>query len=163
MISQQSSFDVLVIGGGAAGIMAALSARKHHPDYSVAIVDRTFELGRKFLTSGAGRGNLTNVNLLHGPKGFFHGDQAFIESIFSQYGYADILKFFEKHMFAALMEQTIRESQLAKYASRLVAMDRAEQNIQKKLGEMKVTRLKITHRSANKKQQNSMNSIFGRV
>src|SRR5260221_576952 len=95
MDSQNLSFDVIIIGGGPAGIMAALSVKKHHPQYSVAILDRTFELGRKFLTSGAGRGNLTNVNLEHGPDGFFHGDQSFISSIFSQFGYADIMRFFQ--------------------------------------------------------------------
>ena len=91
-----NSFDVIVIGGGPAGIMAAISARKHHPDCAVAILDKTFELGRKFLTSGAGRGNLTNVNLEKGPAGFFHGDQQFISSIFSQYGYGDTMKFFDE-------------------------------------------------------------------
>lgn len=95
MASQSNSFDVVIIGGGAAGIMAALSVKHHHPTSSVAILDRTTELGRKFLTSGAGRGNLTNSNLSKGPDGFFHGDMVFISSVFNQFGYADIMKFFE--------------------------------------------------------------------
>lgn len=75
----------------------------------------------------------------------------------------EILMFFEKQIFAALMEQTVRESQLAKFASRLVAMDRAEQNISGRLDLMKVRKLQASHRSANKKQQDAMNSLYGRI
>lgn len=96
MTLQNTSFDVAIIGGGAAGIMAALSVKFHHPAYSVVIFDRTFELGRKLLTAGAGRGNLTNSNLDKGPDGFFHGDMPFISSIFNQFGYWDIMKFFDE-------------------------------------------------------------------
>lgn len=89
-------FDTIIIGGGPAGIMAALSVKKHHPNFSVVILDKTFELGRKFLTSGAGRGNLTNVNLEKGSQGYFYGDQQFIASVFSQFGFVDIMRFFEE-------------------------------------------------------------------
>jgi predicted Rossmann fold flavoprotein len=87
-------FDCLVIGGGSAGMMAAYSAKVHHPGLSVAILDRTFELGRKILTTGAGRGNITNTNLADKPEDHYHGDKEFIKKVFSQFGYSDIMKFF---------------------------------------------------------------------
>jgi len=96
MNTNTPTFDVIIIGGGPAGMMAALSVRRHHPEYSVAILDRTHELGRKFLTSGAGRGNLTNVHLAENPEAFFHGDKALVTSVFSQFGYGDIMNFFEE-------------------------------------------------------------------
>lgn len=96
MTTLSAKHDVIIIGGGPAGMMAALSVRHHHPDYSVAILDKTHELGRKFLTSGAGRGNLTNVHLQENPAAYFHGDTHLITSVFSQFGYGDIMAFFDE-------------------------------------------------------------------
>lgn len=89
------SFDTIIIGGGAAGMMAAFSVKKHHPNDSVIILDQTFELGRKLLISGSGRGNLTNNNLANGPRDFFHGNKNVIDSIFKQFSYSDIVQFFD--------------------------------------------------------------------
>lgn len=94
LYNQTQSLDVIIIGGGAAGIMAALSVKKHHPEYSVLILDRTFELGRKLVISGAGRGNLTNVNLTKRITDYYHGDETLLSTIFSQFGYADMQNFF---------------------------------------------------------------------
>lgn len=87
-------YDICIIGGGAAGMMAAFSARAHHTDARVIILDHTFELGRKILVAGAGRGNLTNANLdASGPR-HFYGNEAFIKEVFSQYDGEKIASFF---------------------------------------------------------------------
>lgn len=86
--------DVTVVGGGAAGIMAALSCRQHHPDFTVAILDHSFELGRKLLVSGGGRCNLTNVHLDDLEKGFAGNDLDFISKVFKPFDYRNITKFF---------------------------------------------------------------------
>ncbi len=75
----------------------------------------------------------------------------------------EVLQFFEKEIFVTLIEQTMRESQLAKFASRLLAMDRAEQNIGKEVDKMQLTRLKVSHRTANRKQLDTLTSVLGRL
>ncbi|MFC1600604.1 F0F1 ATP synthase subunit gamma [Patescibacteria group bacterium] len=70
----------------------------------------------------------------------------------------EILMFFETQIFASLFDQSIRESQLAKFASRILSMDRASDNIEDKLKELNLENLKISHRIANKKQLNSLAS-----
>lgn len=88
------SFDVIIIGGGAAGMMAAISAKRHNPKLSVAIIDQTFALGRKILISGAGRCNLTNKNLTKDLAKKYFGDKKIVESVFKQFGYKEITEFF---------------------------------------------------------------------
>lgn len=63
-----------------------------------------------------------------------------------------ILKFFESEIFASVFEQTIKESQLAKFASRMLAMDLAGERIEKAIDSAKLENLKAMHRAANKKQ-----------
>ncbi len=50
---------VLVVGGGAAGMMAAIAAGR--AGHSVTILERNEKLGKKIYITGKGRGNLTNA------------------------------------------------------------------------------------------------------
>lgn len=52
--------DVLVIGGGAAGFFSALSAKTHHPEAKIAILEKTAKLLTKVKISGGGRCNVTH-------------------------------------------------------------------------------------------------------
>lgn len=72
----------------------------------------------------------------------------------------EILMFFEKEMFSSVFEQTIRESQLAKFASRMLAMDTAGERIRETLENTKTVNLKLTHSLINKKQLEYLSSIM---
>lgn len=76
-----------------------------------------------------------------------------------------ILEFFEKQIFASIFEQTVRESQLAKIASRLTTLDTASENIIKQLNLVTSEKSRTTHRQQNKKQLEtfSSRSLWGRI
>lgn len=70
---------------------------------------------------------------------------------------SQILAFFEGEMFTSTFEQALHESQLAKFSSRMIAMDKAGQRVKDELKKVKMDRLKMAHYLAGKKQQ----SVFG--
>ena len=71
-----------------------------------------------------------------------------------------ILEFFETEIFASLFEQAVRESELAKYASRFLAMDSAIGNIKDKLKALKFEKLRAQHYISNKKQLNQQSGVY---
>lgn len=69
----------------------------------------------------------------------------------------EILAFFEGEMFTSTFEQVLHEAQLAKFSSRMIAMDKAGEKVKTELKKVQMDRLKLTHYLANKKQQD----VFG--
>jgi ATP synthase F1 gamma subunit len=70
----------------------------------------------------------------------------------------EILMFFETEIFASVFEQSVRESQLAKFAARNMAMDKAGENIKKELEKVRLQKLRLRHVVDNRKQLNSLAS-----
>jgi len=83
-------FDIAVIGGGAAGITAAISARRNAKD--VVICEKMPRLGKKILISGSGRCNISNLDLSE----THYNPQALelVKSVFSRFGREKIEDFF---------------------------------------------------------------------
>jgi predicted Rossmann fold flavoprotein len=82
---------VLIIGGGAAGMMAALTAAED-PQNHVTLLERQARVGRKLLATGNGRCNLTNRNL--SPEHYHGADRSFILPALQAFGVGDTLAFF---------------------------------------------------------------------
>ncbi len=71
-----------------------------------------------------------------------------------------ILGFFESELFTSLFDHAVYESQLAKFASRMIAMDTAAQKIETRIKETELVSLRSSHASDNRKQQNSMTTVY---
>lgn len=71
-----------------------------------------------------------------------------------------ILMFFETQIFASLFNQSLEESQLAKFASRIVAMDAAAVHIKEELAKLDVRLSKLKHLAQAKKQLNTIPSLL---
>lgn len=67
-------------------------------------------------------------------------------------GIAEVLEFFEGQMLTTMFEQTVHESQLAKFASRLMTLDGAVENIDKKVRQLNQAGVRLKHRLDGRKQ-----------
>lgn len=87
------TYDVIVIGGGPAGLMAAISASAQGA--RVCLVEKGGKLGRKLIISGGGRCNVTNAKELNELIKEMPGNGRFMFSAFAQFSNQDIIRFFE--------------------------------------------------------------------
>ena len=87
------SFDALILGGGAAGLMCAIEAGKR--GRRVAVLEHANRLGKKILISGGGRCNFTNLHCR--PENFLSSNPHFAKSAFARYTLRDFIALVEKH------------------------------------------------------------------
>ncbi|MFA5069800.1 MAG: NAD(P)/FAD-dependent oxidoreductase [Patescibacteria group bacterium] len=84
-------YDIIIIGGGAAGMMAGISSSRD--GRSVLIVEKNYKLGRKVLVTGNGRCNVTNRFV---DKSRYYGaSPEFVEKVLSYFDQFRVMEFFE--------------------------------------------------------------------
>ncbi len=90
------SHEVIIIGGGAAGLMCALTAAQR--GRQVLLIEHARQAGRKILMSGGGRCNFTNLDAR--PENFLSENPHFCKSALSRYTQWDFIALVEKHGIA---------------------------------------------------------------
>lgn len=85
---------VAIVGGGAAGLMAAYSAAVHGA--KVTLFERNNILGVKVMISGKGRCNLTNIKELHEFIQNIPGNGRFLYGALSRFSNRDLIEFFNR-------------------------------------------------------------------
>ncbi|MBI1822939.1 MAG: NAD(P)/FAD-dependent oxidoreductase [Nitrospirae bacterium] len=86
-------FDVIILGGGAAGLMCALTAGQR--GRSVLVLERSERVGKKILISGGGRCNFTNLQIE--PENYLSANPHFCKSALSRFGPRDFISLVEKY------------------------------------------------------------------
>lgn len=89
-------FDVIIVGGGASGLMCALQAGQR--GRRVVVLDHSDNLGKKILMSGGGRCNFTNMSVE--PANFISNNPHFCISALRRFTQWDFLALVDKHAIA---------------------------------------------------------------
>ncbi len=111
------TFDVVVIGAGAAGMMCAVEAGRR--GRRVLIADHAAAPGEKIRISGGGRCNFTNIRTT--PKNFLSANPHFCISALSRYTPADVIALVRRHSIA-FHEKTLGQLFCDDSAKQIIAM-----------------------------------------
>jgi predicted Rossmann fold flavoprotein len=122
MVSQAiETFDVIIVGGGAAGLMCAIEAGRR--GRRVVVLERAERVGKKILISGGGRCNFTNIHCR--PENFLSANPHFARSALARYTPADFIALLESHGIR-YHEKTLGQLFCDDSAKQIVAMLLAE-------------------------------------
>ena len=87
------SYDAVVLGAGAAGLMCAITAGQR--GRRIAVIEHADRIGNKILISGGGRCNFTNLHCR--PENFLSSNPHFCKSALARYTPHDFIALVEKH------------------------------------------------------------------
>lgn len=95
-------YDIAVVGGGAAGLFAAIQAKQLNSSLNIALIEALDRVGKKLITTGNGQCNITNKNA---SAIFYHSETpVYINSVLSAFTVDDTVKAFRKMGIEILFE-----------------------------------------------------------
>ncbi|OQX11564.1 MAG: hypothetical protein BWK73_17480 [Thiothrix lacustris] len=116
-----TTYDVVIIGAGAAGLLCAAEAGKR--GRRVLLLDKAEKIGKKILISGGGRCNFTNLQV--NPAAYLSQNPHFCKSALARYTPQDFLNLMRKHGLS-WHEKTLGQLFCDQKAPAIVEMLRAE-------------------------------------
>ena len=116
--------DIIVIGGGASGLMAAYSAARTAVDsgkaLQVTVLEKMPRPGRKIMITGKGRCNFTNVKGWNDFSGHIRSKSNFVKSAFYSLPSEKVVDFFESYGMETVVERGDRAFPASYHASDVV-------------------------------------------
>ena len=112
----KNSFDIVIIGGGAAGLMAATGAAHTLKGGKIAVLEKMPRPGRKIMITGKGRCNFTNVKQWNEFQEHIHPKPNFLKPSFYNLSSEKMINFLEDNGMKVVIERGDRafpESHLA--------------------------------------------------
>lgn len=117
-------YEVIIVGGGASGMIAAATAGKKLGGENVLLIEGQQRMGRKLLATGNGRCNLTNMTA--SEKDYYTDDRKILSAVLSKFGVDDTLRFFSQIGVETMTEDEGRVYPLSEQAASVLDMLRFE-------------------------------------
>lgn len=173
-IKEQKGTDIVIVGKIGKELFEAVDKRSYEyfelPDNDVSFAQLESLIGKilNYQKVTVFYGQFINV-LNQSPKALeITGEQSLDDRITEQErklhflfepSLENILNFFETQFFTSSFKQTVNETQLARYASRIDAMEQAMVSIDKRIKNIKYLKLRAIKDAQNKKQQQTIAGI----
>ncbi len=112
------NYDVIIIGGGAAGLFSAVQLKTKKPSLSVCVIESLDRVGKKLITTGNGRCNITNKACL--PERFHGAKCEFISSVLERFTPTDTVCAFSQIGVETVFEEDDKAYPMSYQASSVV-------------------------------------------